>query len=114
MRAPGTATKETQLLKFECDVQIHSILIRASEYSCLTLFSFSHKQMDLESERSKLQQQFLSERHQYEQKASELESQIAALQTAWDFDKAAAQHRIVSTETVEWGSQVFTERFYQS
>lgn len=67
--------------------------------------------MDLENERSKLQQQVLSEKHRYEQKVSELESQIAALQTAWEFDKTAAQHKIVSTETVEWGTQVFTEWF---
>lgn len=67
--------------------------------------------MDVENEGSKLQQQVLSEKHQYEQKISELESQIAALQTAWEFDKTAAQHKIVSTETVEWGTQVFTEWF---
>jgi len=90
-------------------VRICPILIRASKYHFLTLCSFSHKRMDVENERSKLQQQVLSEKHQYEQKISELESQIAALQTAWEFDKTAAQHKIVSTETVEWGTQVFTE-----
>ncbi|NXL83638.1 GOGA1 protein, partial [Alectura lathami] len=52
----------------------------------------------LENERSKLQQQILSEKHQYEQKVTELESQIAALETAWEFDKTAAQHKISQLE----------------
>ncbi|NXV49467.1 GOGA1 protein, partial [Uria aalge] len=55
-------------------------------------------QTDLESERSKLQQQILSEKHQYDQKATGLESQIAALETAWEFDKTAAQQKISQLE----------------
>lgn len=65
------------------------------------MFFISLKQTDLEDERSKLQQQILSEKHQCDQKITGLESQIAALQTAWEFDKAATQHKIVSTETVQ-------------
>ncbi|NXX75531.1 GOGA1 protein, partial [Urocolius indicus] len=55
-------------------------------------------QTDLEDERSKLQQQILSEKHQHDQKVTELESQIAALETAWEFDKTAAQHKISQLE----------------
>ncbi|XP_032056133.1 golgin subfamily A member 1 isoform X2 [Aythya fuligula] len=53
---------------------------------------------DLENERNKLQQQLSSEKHQYEQKVTELESQIAALQTAWEFDKTSTQHKISQLE----------------
>ncbi|NXP71111.1 GOGA1 protein, partial [Ramphastos sulfuratus] len=55
-------------------------------------------QTDLEDERSKLQQQILSEKHQYDQKVTELESQIAALEKSWEFDKTAAQHKISQLE----------------
>ncbi|NXL30447.1 GOGA1 protein, partial [Glaucidium brasilianum] len=55
-------------------------------------------QTDLEDERSKLQQQILSEKRQYDQKVTGLESQIAALETAWEFDKTATQHKISQLE----------------
>ncbi|NXX45615.1 GOGA1 protein, partial [Tricholaema leucomelas] len=55
-------------------------------------------QTDLEDERSKLQQQILTEKHQYDQKVTELESQIAALEKSWEFDKTAAQHKISQLE----------------
>ncbi|NXT30038.1 GOGA1 protein, partial [Syrrhaptes paradoxus] len=55
-------------------------------------------QADLEDERRKLQQQILDEKHQYDQKVTGLESQIAALETAWEFDKTAAQRRISQLE----------------
>ncbi|NWZ51636.1 GOGA1 protein, partial [Haliaeetus albicilla] len=55
-------------------------------------------QTDLEDERSKLQQQILSEKQQYDRKISGLESQIAALETAWEFDKTATQHKISQLE----------------
>ncbi|NWI69134.1 GOGA1 protein, partial [Todus mexicanus] len=55
-------------------------------------------QTNLEDERSKLQQQILSDKHQYDQKVTELESQIAALETAREFDRTAAQHRISQLE----------------
>ncbi|NWH28264.1 GOGA1 protein, partial [Grus americana] len=55
-------------------------------------------QTDLEDDISKLQQQILSEKHQYDQKVTGLESQITALETAWEFDKTAAQHKISQLE----------------
>ncbi|NXC37056.1 GOGA1 protein, partial [Campylorhamphus procurvoides] len=55
-------------------------------------------QTDLEDERSQLQQQILSEKHQYDQKITELESQIAALGKAWELEKTATQHRISQLE----------------
>ncbi|NWS54047.1 GOGA1 protein, partial [Chunga burmeisteri] len=55
-------------------------------------------QTDLEDERSKLQQQILSEKHQCDQKVTGLESQIAALETAWEFDKTATQQKINQLE----------------
>ena len=62
------------------------------------------KQTDLEDESSKLRQQILSEKHQYDQKVTGLESQIAALETGWELDKTATQRKIVSTETVQWAA----------
>ncbi|XP_009071117.1 PREDICTED: golgin subfamily A member 1, partial [Acanthisitta chloris] len=55
-------------------------------------------QTGLEEERSQLQQQILSEKHQYDQKVTWLESQVAALEKAWEFDKTATQHRISQLE----------------
>ncbi|NXU86145.1 GOGA1 protein, partial [Xiphorhynchus elegans] len=55
-------------------------------------------QTDLEDERSQLQQQIISEKHQYDQKITELESQIAALGKAWELEKTATQHRISQLE----------------
>ncbi|KFO91300.1 Golgin subfamily A member 1, partial [Buceros rhinoceros silvestris] len=55
-------------------------------------------QTDLEDERRKLQQQILSEKDQYDQKVAGLESQIAALKTAWEFDKTATQQKISQLE----------------
>lgn len=78
------------------------ILVRASKYHFINVvFFISLKQTNLEDERSKLQQQILSEKHRYDQKLTGLESQIAALETAWEFDKTATQHKIVSRETVQ-------------
>ncbi|NXQ28624.1 GOGA1 protein, partial [Alaudala cheleensis] len=55
-------------------------------------------QTDLEDERNQLQQQILSEKHQYDQKVTGLESQIATLEKAWELDKTTAQHRISQLE----------------
>ncbi|NWQ99008.1 GOGA1 protein, partial [Paradoxornis webbianus] len=55
-------------------------------------------QTDLEDERNQLQQQILSEKHQYDQKVTGLESQIAALEKAWELDKTTTQHRIRELE----------------
>ncbi|XP_038011901.1 golgin subfamily A member 1 isoform X3 [Motacilla alba alba] len=54
-------------------------------------------QTDLEDER-KLQQQILSEKHQYGEKVTGLESQITALEKAWELDKTTTQHRISQLE----------------
>ncbi|NXF18884.1 GOGA1 protein, partial [Rhodinocichla rosea] len=55
-------------------------------------------QTDLEEERKQLQQQILSEKHQYDEKVTGLESQIAALEKAWELDKTTTQHRISQLE----------------
>ncbi|NXO25170.1 GOGA1 protein, partial [Cisticola juncidis] len=55
-------------------------------------------QTDLEDERNQLQQQILSEKHQYDQKVTGLESQIAALEKAWELEKTTTQHRISQLE----------------
>ncbi|NXJ15913.1 GOGA1 protein, partial [Odontophorus gujanensis] len=85
--------------ELEQKLQIATEALKTSkEAACEQDLKVQKLQMDLENERSKLQQQVLSEKHQYEQKASELESQIAALETAWEFDKTAAQHKINQLE----------------
>ncbi|NXT07259.1 GOGA1 protein, partial [Prunella fulvescens] len=55
-------------------------------------------QTDLEDERKQLQQQILSEKHQYDQKVTGLESQIAALEKAWELEKTTTQQRISQLE----------------
>lgn len=77
------------------------------------VFFISLKQTDLEDERSKLQQQILSEKQQYDQKVTGLESQIAALEAARELDKTAAQHKIVSTETAQWAMGVFFGKWFE-
>ncbi|XP_072209013.1 golgin subfamily A member 1 isoform X1 [Excalfactoria chinensis] len=90
---------ETQNRELEQKLQIATEALKTSkEAACEQNLEIQKLQMDLGNERSKLQQQVLSEKHQYEQKVSELESQIAALQTAWEFDKTAAQHKISQLE----------------
>lgn len=83
-----------------------------SKYNFINVvFFISLKQSDLEDERNQLQQQILSEKRQYDQKVTGLESQIAALEEAWELEKTTTQHRIVSTETVCWVVRVFTTWF---
>ncbi|NXU53995.1 GOGA1 protein, partial [Turnix velox] len=53
---------------------------------------------DLEDERTKLQQQMLSEKHQHDEKVTGLESQLAALETARELEKTAAQQKISQLE----------------
>ncbi|XP_027505866.1 golgin subfamily A member 1 isoform X2 [Corapipo altera] len=55
-------------------------------------------QTNLKHERSQLQQQISSEKHQHDQKVTGLESQITALEKAWELDKTATQHRISQLE----------------
>ncbi|XP_021269668.1 golgin subfamily A member 1 [Numida meleagris] len=89
---------EMQNRELEQKLQIATEALKTSkEAACEQDLKIQKLQMDLENERSKLQQQILSEKHQYE-KVSELESQIAALETAWEFDKTAAEHKISQLE----------------
>uniref|UniRef100_A0A8C9F1A1 Golgin subfamily A member 1 n=1 Tax=Pavo cristatus TaxID=9049 RepID=A0A8C9F1A1_PAVCR len=98
-RANAVSQLETQNRELEQKLQIATEALKTSkEAACEQDLKIQKLQMDLENERSKLQQQVLSEKHRYEQKVSELESQIAALQTAWEFDKTAAQHKISQLE----------------
>ncbi|POI32457.1 hypothetical protein CIB84_003791, partial [Bambusicola thoracicus] len=97
--ANGVNQLETQNRELEEKLQTATEALKMSkEAACEQDLKIQKLQMDLENERNKLQQQVLSEKHQYEQKVSELESQIAALQTAWEFDKTAAQHKISQLE----------------
>ncbi|NXY80866.1 GOGA1 protein, partial [Alcedo cyanopectus] len=90
---------ETQNKQLEQKIHIATEALKKSkEEAAEQDLKIQKLQTDLEDERSKLQQQILSEKHQYDQKVTGLESQIAALQTAWEFDKTAAQHRISQLE----------------
>ncbi|XP_050782200.1 golgin subfamily A member 1 isoform X4 [Gopherus flavomarginatus] len=55
-------------------------------------------QTDLEVESSKLQQHISAVKHQCAERISRLEAQIAALETAREFDKTASQHKISQLE----------------
>ncbi|XP_035759037.1 golgin subfamily A member 1 isoform X5 [Egretta garzetta] len=90
---------ETQNKELEQKLQIATEALKKSkEVAADQDLEIQKLQTDLEDERSKLQQQILSEKHQCDQKITGLESQIAALQTAWEFDKAATQHKISQLE----------------
>uniref|UniRef100_A0A8C0G2A1 Golgin subfamily A member 1 n=1 Tax=Chelonoidis abingdonii TaxID=106734 RepID=A0A8C0G2A1_CHEAB len=54
----------------------------------------SAQQTDLEVESNKLQQHISAVKHQCAERISRLEAQIAALETAREFDKTASQHKI--------------------
>ncbi|KAM9271502.1 golgin subfamily A member 1 [Morus bassanus] len=90
---------ETQTKELEQKLQITTEALKNSkEAAAQQDLKIQKLQTDLGDERSKLQQQILSEKHQYDQKVTGLESQIAALETAWEFDKTAAQHKISQLE----------------
>ncbi|XP_072095995.1 golgin subfamily A member 1 isoform X2 [Mobula birostris] len=55
---------------------------------------FKKLQEEYESENDKLQQQITALRHQHTEKTSRADAQIAALETAREFDKTASQHKI--------------------
>ncbi|XP_059849894.1 golgin subfamily A member 1 isoform X1 [Hypanus sabinus] len=55
---------------------------------------FKKLQEEYESENNKLQQQITALRHQHIEKTSRADAQIAALETAREFDKTASQHKI--------------------
>ncbi|NXP61359.1 GOGA1 protein, partial [Chloropsis cyanopogon] len=71
-------------------------------------------QTDLEDERNQLQQQILSKKHQYDQKVTGLESQIAALEKAWELDKTATQDRISQLEKENENLKGSTEGYENS
>ncbi|KFQ76215.1 Golgin subfamily A member 1, partial [Phoenicopterus ruber ruber] len=89
---------ETQNKELEKNLQIATEALRKSKEAAAEQdLKMQKLQTDLEDERSK-QKQILSEKQQYEQKVTGLESQIAALETAWEFDKTATQHKISQLE----------------
>ncbi|XP_074464896.1 golgin subfamily A member 1 isoform X2 [Larus michahellis] len=90
---------ETRKKELEQKLQIATEALKKSKEAAAGQdLKIQKLQTDLESERSKLQQQILSEKHQYDQKVTGLESQIAALETAWEFDKTATQQKISQLE----------------
>ncbi|XP_075026977.1 golgin subfamily A member 1 isoform X4 [Calonectris borealis] len=90
---------ETQNKELEQKLQIATETLKKSKAAATEQdLKIQKLQTDLEDERSKLQQQILTEKHQYDQKVTGLESQIAALETAWEFDKTATQHKISQLE----------------
>ncbi|GAB0198510.1 golgin subfamily A member 1 [Grus japonensis] len=90
---------ETQNKELEQKVQIATEALKKSKEAAAEQdLKIRKLQTDLEDDISKLQQQILSEKHQYDQKVTGLESQITALETAWEFDKTAAQHKISQLE----------------
>ncbi|KAM6371940.1 golgin subfamily A member 1 isoform 1-T1 [Pluvialis apricaria] len=90
---------ETQKKELEQKLQIATEALKKSKEAAAEQdLKIQKLQTSLEDERNKLQQQILSEKHQYNQKVTGLESQIAALETAWEFEKTAAQHRISQLE----------------
>ncbi|KAK2514995.1 Golga1 [Columba guinea] len=90
---------ETQNKELEQKLQIATEALKKSEAAAAEQdLKMQKLQTDLEDERSRLQQQILSEKQQYDQKVTGLESQIAALEAAREFDKTAAQHKISQLE----------------
>ncbi|KAM9522006.1 golgin subfamily A member 1 isoform 2-T2 [Guaruba guarouba] len=90
---------ETQNKELEQKLQMVTEELRKSKEAAAEQdLKIQKLQTDVEDERSKLQQQILSEKHRYDQKITGLESQIAALETGWELDKTAAQHKISQLE----------------
>ncbi|XP_065504610.1 golgin subfamily A member 1 isoform X4 [Caloenas nicobarica] len=90
---------ETQNKELEQKLQIATEALKKGEEAAAEQdLKMQKLQTDLEDVRSNLQQQILSEKHQYDQKVTGLESQIAALEAAWEFDKTASQHKISQLE----------------
>ncbi|XP_074017467.1 golgin subfamily A member 1 [Numenius arquata] len=90
---------ETQKKELEQKLQIATEALKKSEEAAAEQeLKMQKLQTELEDERHKLQQEILREKHQYDQKITGLESQIAALETAREFDKTATQHRISQLE----------------
>ncbi|XP_054030288.1 golgin subfamily A member 1 isoform X2 [Dryobates pubescens] len=96
----GTVNRlETQNKELEQNLQAATETLKKSKAAAAEQdLKIQKLQTDLEDERSKLQQQMISEKHQYDQKVAKLESHIAALEKSWEFDKTAAQHKISQLE----------------
>ncbi|XP_014113504.1 PREDICTED: golgin subfamily A member 1 isoform X2 [Pseudopodoces humilis] len=90
---------ETQNKELEEKLQIATETLKKSKEAAADQdLKIQKLQTDLEDERNQLQQQILSEKHQYDQKVTGLESQIGALEKAWELDKTTTQHRISQLE----------------
>ncbi|KAM6243592.1 golgin subfamily A member 1 isoform 2-T2 [Porphyrio hochstetteri] len=90
---------ETQNKELEQKLQTATEALKKSEAAAAEQdLKIQKLQTDLEDDRSKLQQQMFSVTQQYDQKVTGLESQVAALEAAWELDKAATQHRISQLE----------------
>ncbi|XP_005055792.1 PREDICTED: golgin subfamily A member 1 isoform X1 [Ficedula albicollis] len=90
---------ETQNKELEAKLQIATETLKKSKAAAADQdLKIQKLQTDLEDERNQLQQQILSEKHQYDQQVAGLESQIAALEKAWELDKTTTQHRISQLE----------------
>ncbi|XP_068887824.1 golgin subfamily A member 1 isoform X2 [Aphelocoma coerulescens] len=90
---------ETQNKELEQKLQIATETLKKSKEAAAEQdLKIQKLQTALEDERNHLQQQILSEKHQYDQKVTGLESQIAALEKAWESDKTTTQHRISQLE----------------
>ncbi|KFW87429.1 Golgin subfamily A member 1, partial [Manacus vitellinus] len=105
---------ETQNKELEQKLQIATEALKKSKEAAAEQdLKIQKLQTDLKHERSQLQQQISSEKHQYDQKVTGLESQIAALEKAWELDKTATQHRISQLEK-ENGSLSRSREEYES
>ncbi|XP_019140420.1 golgin subfamily A member 1 isoform X3 [Corvus cornix cornix] len=90
---------ETQNKELEQKLQIATETLKKSKEAAAEQdLKIQKLQTALEDERNRLQQQILSEKNQYDQKVTGLESQIAALEKAWESDKTTTQHRISQLE----------------
>ncbi|XP_056360961.1 golgin subfamily A member 1 isoform X2 [Oenanthe melanoleuca] len=90
---------ETQNKELEVKLQIATETLKKSKEAAADQdLKIQKLQTHLEDERNQLQQQILSEKNQYDQKVTGLESQIAALEKAWELDKTTTQHRISQLE----------------
>ncbi|KAF4797735.1 Golgin subfamily A member 1 [Turdus rufiventris] len=90
---------ETQKKELEEKLQIATEALKKSKEAAAEQdLKIQKLQTDLADERNRLQQQILSEKHHYDQKVTELESQIAGLEKAWELDKMTTQDRISQLE----------------
>ncbi|XP_074916674.1 golgin subfamily A member 1 isoform X5 [Chelonoidis abingdonii] len=88
-----------QLKELEQELQLaNGALERSKEEIGERDLQIRKLQTDLEVESNKLQQHISAVKHQCAERISRLEAQIAALETAREFDKTASQHKISQLE----------------